>query len=215
MLEQITMQSRALYRVLFLIILIPLLFLAAVAVISVQTEHAIGTLTRDPMTVANLHPITGVVSNVGVLTWAVGAAVSLFTAVVLLRRGDERPFALFLLTAGLLTAWLLLDDFFLLHEIILPHYLGLTERPLFLIYGTLGLGWFFLFRNEIRQTDFLLLLSGVFFFGASILIDGFQENVQAVVGEWRILLEDGFKFIGIFGWCAYLVRCCARRLTTA
>lgn len=115
--------------------------------------------------------------------------------------------AQFLLYSGSLTTLLTLDDFFLLHDNLMPEYLGISGKLLGVGYGCLILLGTLRHHKSIRNTDYIVLLSALGFFGLSILVDSLQYLVEGVIGSWRVLLEDGFKLLGIAGWLGYYCRC--------
>jgi hypothetical protein len=200
MVAQIFSQDRKLVRFLFSLYFLPLLFLFAVVVASTQMGVSLAMFTRDPASVAQIHPFIGVVSNFGVMLWIFRHSL------------NETRFATFLLCSGLLTILLLLDDFFLLHEFIFPHYFGVSEKIVFLGYGGLMICWMVTFRKCILKTEYLILLIALGFFGLSLFIDVFQHRIQSFIGNSRILFEDGFKLLGIVGWLGYFLRCCLLQL---
>lgn len=111
----------------------------------------------------------------------------------------------FFLYFGFASAFLLLDDFFLIHE--QASSFGFSEKYFFLIYGLIIMGGLFIFRREILASDYLLLVIALGFLGASIGVDVIQSRIEGLIGEWRILFEDGFKFLGIVGWMGYFAHC--------
>ncbi|WP_347158137.1 hypothetical protein [Pontibacter chitinilyticus] len=110
----------------------------------------------------------------------------------------------FILCAGLLSALLLFDDFFLLHEAFIPRYLGIKEHVVLAAYPILILSFLGYFRTTILSSSYLVLLSSLGFLGLSILVD----VVAPYENELEYLIEEGFKFLGIAGWCYYFVRTC-------
>ena len=212
MVAQIFSQDRKLVRFLFSLYFLPLLFLFAVVVASSQMGVSLAMFTRDPATVAQIHPFVGVVSNFGVMLWTASATICLYNWTIFRHSLNEKRFATFLLCSGLLTLLLLFDDFFLLHEIIYPHYFGVSEKIVFLGYGGLMIFWMVTFKKCILKTEYLILLIALGFFGLSLFIDVFQHRIQSIIGNSRILFEDGFKLLGIVGWFGYFLRCCLLQL---
>lgn len=209
MLVKLIFQGRKLVRFLFLLYFLPLLLLCAVIFASLQLSIPIGMFTRDPAYIANFSPLIGVTSNIGVLLWSASATVCLFSWTILRHRLNKLWFATFLLSSGLITTLLLLDDFFMLHEYIFPHYLGINEKIVIVGYVGLILFWLITFKKCIFKTEYFILAIALGFFGMSLFIDVFQDYVQIVLGSWRILFEDGFKLLGIVGWLGYFIRCCS------
>jgi hypothetical protein len=216
--SQIISQARDLRLFLSALYCPALAILLSVAFASSQTGVSLALFTRDPSAVYTLdladaktdlliRPFIGVVSNVGVLLWTASATICLFGSAVLRHSLDKPRFSTFLLCAGLLTTLLTLDDFFLLHETVFPRILGLSETVLFVAYGGLVLGGVITFRKCILETEYLLLFISLGFFGLSLFVDALQKLIERTFGDWRILLEDGFKLLGIVGWLGYFSRC--------
>jgi hypothetical protein len=185
--------------------------LAAVAGSAWSSGTAPSLFTRDPAVLLNAHPLVGLVSNVGVMLWSATAAIALFTGLVLRARQYDRACWLFLLGAGLLTGWLLLDDLFLFHDWLFPEVLGVRSRFLFAAYILVTGGLFFRFRAVVRRTGYLVLAAAVVFFAVSIALDMVSD---AWYRRWDnlYLAEDGAKLFGITSWFAYFVTTCAAML---
>jgi hypothetical protein len=185
------------------------MLLVATGLASYNTNIPASHMTRDPAAVFEFHPLLGVVSNVGILFWAAGATACILGASVLRQVSDDAPKAQFFLYFGILTAVLLLDDFFLIHEWLAPQYLGLSESVFYGVYGLLLFGGLVHFRAVIRSTSYLPLAMALFFFGASILVD----LVWTSPSEWQPFFEDSLKFIGIASWAGYFLTESAAMLT--
>ena len=107
----------------------------------------------------------------------------------------------FLFFAGCLTTLLLLDDFLLWHEVVLPYLLGISEKVVYTVYVLLTLTYLIRFRDPIRNSGYgLLLLSGVFF-ASSVLLD-----LKLHSSDFKSLTEDGAKLLGIATWSAFHIR---------
>lgn len=182
-----------------------LLVLAAVAAVAWFADVAPGRFTMDPAVLAGAHPFLGAVSNLGVLVWTGGAAIALFAAQMLRRRAGQGERARFLLAAGLLTTWLMLDDLFMLHEWFFPDVLGVAQTLVLACYAALAGGFLLRFRGQIAQLDGLLLGLAIMFFGTSVLLDQLPEEWFRAWG-WLYLFEDGCKLLGIVSWSAYFAQ---------
>ncbi|GAA4440774.1 hypothetical protein GCM10023188_38460 [Pontibacter saemangeumensis] len=169
-----------------------------------QPYVEIGDLTRDAISVAEGRFYYGLVSNLGILLWCATAAICLFTA-VLLKDWKLTYHRNFLLSGGLLTIVLLMDDFFLLHEAAIPMLLGIGEKYVISMYPLLMVLFLACFINKILNTGYLVLLSALCFLGLSVLTDAFETKVAS---ETFYLLEEGFKFMGIVGWFYYFTSTC-------
>src|SRR6187399_2150439 len=150
---------------------VALLFLVAIAALS--PKITVASLTRDMAATAKVHPLTGVVSSAGILLWCATAAICLFSSNLLRQRGAHRA-AGFLLWSGLMTAGLLIDDFFMFHE-----YLARVHRGL------------------ILEADYRLLVTALVLFAGSMTLDLLNGG-----GYWN-LAEDGCKLLGIASWFGY------------
>lgn len=159
------------------------------------------SLMADATAVGELHPFTGAMSNLGVLLWWTAATVSLFAAAVVGRR-DETGASRFLLSAGLLSVCLAVDDLFLIHET-LDRGWGIPEEVVFAALGlAVGLH-LFVFRRLIRHTSYGLLIVALVMLGASVAMDTIFHPWVRPLGHWEFFLEDGAKWLGIVSWCAY------------
>ncbi|HYW07413.1 MAG TPA: hypothetical protein VE913_10675 [Longimicrobium sp.] len=189
-----------------------LVFAAAIFAVAIAGGAYFGvpitTLTRDPVAELQGAPYTGIVSNLGVLLWA-GAATLCFFAASLLRPGSEaRRFFLF---GGALTAALLVDDLFLLHEAVAPIYLGVPEKAVHLGNGLLTLGFLYACRGVIMRTEPLLVMMALGLFGLSVVVD----QLLPLSVSTALVVEDGAKLAGITVWLAYFARAARRALPGA
>jgi hypothetical protein len=161
-----------------------------------------GHLTRDPLAVLNAPPHVGLLSNVGVLLWAVSATACLFCAAVVGRRaGGTRRF---LLASGALTTVLLLDDLFMLHEAVLPGSFGIPEKVVFGFYAFATLSYLFTFRADLLAWRSAPFAAALGLFAVSVASDIVLPNSARAQ-----FAEDAFKLAGIASWCAYYLRTCA------
>ena len=170
------------------------IFLVAIA--AKYGHIPVSNLTRDMAAIANVHPLTGVVSNVGILLWCAAAAICLFSSSLLRQQGAHRE-AGFLLWAGLMTTGLLVDDFFMFHEYLAPVHFHLNEKVVHASYFCVTALYLWRHRRLILETDFRLLAAALVLFAGSTLIDVVDGQ-----GWWR-LAEDGCKLLGISSWFAY------------
>ena len=190
---------------------LPLLGLLLLPVISILTTRPIAEFTRDPSAVLKTSPLIGLVSNLGVLLWCASTVIALFSALVLRRSQTQPRTVLFLLSAGGFTMMLMLDDFFMGHEAL--SHRGVPEEAVFLVYGLLFVAGLWLFRPIILASEYSLLIATCILLGLSVIVDVFQSDVEQILGQWRILFEDGFKFLGITGWLAWITLFCVSLLS--
>lgn len=162
--------------------------------------------TRDPGASYDFHPITGIVSNIGILFWCSTAAICLFCSAMLYKNGNIKR-RKFLMFSGLLTLMLLLDDFFMLHEFIIPRYFHISEKVTYVIYMVLVLVYLYKFYELIKKTEYPFLLLALGFFALSVLSDVFLLQ-----RGWEYLAEDGFKLLGIASWSLFYMRTSFKQL---
>jgi len=177
-----------------------LLFLAAVPLAARLTGHPVSLFTRDVFSVAEVPVYTALLSNAGVLLWCATATMCLFAAGALV---ETMPARRFYLGFGALSLAFLADDFFMLHEWIVPKVLGLPEVAVSAAYALALAGLLAVTRREVARREPVLLGIAVAWFAASILLD-VVERVPAPA--WHYLAEEGCKFFGIVTWAVYFGR---------
>jgi hypothetical protein len=148
---------------------------------------------------------TGGVSIIGGVLWGAAGATWLLCAWVLWQRGGSRDVAP-LAIAGLFSMWLAVDEFFVLHEIVIPEKTHYPEPAVYMTYVGLTLLYLIVFRDFLYSTRWLLLLLALGFFLASTLMD--QSRVSGLV-----LLEEGLKLFGIVTWALYFASTASDLLT--
>ncbi len=178
--------------------------LIAVTLGSIRSGTPIHTLMRDPLAVAEFHPLTGLVSNLGVILWSTCAAVCLFAGAVVSRTGPRKVFA-FLLCSGLLTLLVLLDDLFQFHESLAVHYLGLDQRSVLAGYVILTFAYLVVFQRRIREFAWIHLLVALGLLATSVLIDETGWWIWTLQPWEGHFVEDSIKFLGIAAWMGYFV----------
>jgi hypothetical protein len=175
-----------------------ILLILGVAAAAYFLRIPVGKFTRDVAAIAEVHPLKGLLSNIGILLWDTTAAICFFSGVLLLAQKKHQE-ALFMLSSGGLTFILALDDMFLFHDDLAKRYLGLGEKGVYLFYGFLVVVYLVFFSFRLLKTDLSLLLAAFILFCCSILVD----EQKIVTGEWLYLVEDGLKMIGITSWFGY------------
>jgi hypothetical protein len=174
--------------------ILTLLFLVAVTAFSAHIP--LSSLTRDMASIAHVHPLIGVVSNIGILLWCATAVICLFSRSLLRQRGLHAE-GRFLLWAALMTLVLLVDDLFMIHEYIAPIHFHVNEKLVLISYALAAGAYLVSHRRLILSANYLLLAAAMGLFSASMLVDLLDGR-----GWWR-LGEDGFKILGIASWLGY------------
>lgn len=190
------------------------LLVAAVGIIGSTTKATIADLMRDPVQSLGAPFYMGFASNVGILFWCATAAVCFFASAVLRRSEGRSEWSCFFTFAGVLTAILLVDDFFLVHDEIVPNYLfprkgwlHLNEKVVLAVYALVAMRFFWSCRRTIlKKTDWLLLAVAMGFLALSVIAERSFTKAFIPTKELRTLAEDGFKLMGIMGWFHYFAR---------
>ena len=178
--------------------------LVAILVVSILFQVSMPAMTQDVTAIAKLHPLSGILSNLGMLLWCAAASTCFYTATIL-RGVKPRDTFGFLLSSGLLSAYLLFDDFFQIHEALAPHYLGLNEKVVYAALGIAVSAYLIAFRRIILRTNFGILLSALGFLASSVVIDAIPGPWLWRIGDWEYFFEDGAKWLCIASWCSYYV----------
>ena len=186
--------------------------LALATLVSVYRDVPIEFVLRDPLSTLHANPLTGVLSNLGVLVWCAAAAICFLTRTLLRQQEGTDEMRAFLFWSGLISSMLLLDDFFQFHDGLVPNYLGMSEDPIFLGYGLVTAWYLVRFRRVVLASEWGVLFTALAFFALSMLVDALQDRW---LSPWRILFEDGSKLLGIVSWSSYLIRTCVRAASPA
>lgn len=176
--------------------------LLILVVVHQLTKIPFANFTADPAATFNFNPFFGYVSNLGIIFWGMCVSVCFLSAAILNARRDQAKNAAFLMSFGALTAVLMLDDLFMIHESLGPNYLNISEKWFLIAYGLYASGCFYHFRAIIFNNSKKLLILAMAAFGSSIMIDQVSSNFY-MSGEY--LFEDGLKLIGISSWLCYFL----------
>ncbi|MGD1853268.1 MAG: hypothetical protein ACFB2W_03370 [Leptolyngbyaceae cyanobacterium] len=186
-----------------LLIFIPsILLILAVGLAKVLFQVPIYNLIGDVFSIADIHPLSGLLSNIGVLLWCATATICFFVAGVL-RQTKNSKVVHFLLASACLSTYLLIDDFFLFHEKLAPTYMGISQDMVLMLIMIAAVVYLFWFRRIILRTQYGLMLIAIGFLSLSVGADTVLKPWLLSLGEWKSLLEDGAKLIGITSWFSY------------
>lgn len=180
-----------------------LFLLILIFVISRKMNIPVANLTGDPASILNSPSYIGLLSNMGIVLWSFTCAICFFSSVVQnkFKRSEESSFFVFF---GFLTFILLIDDLFMVHDRIFPGYFKIGGELLYLVYFIYTIFIFIRFgKFIILRTEYLVLLIACVFFSLSILFDLFMNQSHSSI---NYLIEDGFKFLGIFTFFIFFSR---------
>lgn len=194
------------------LLLIYLPFLGLLIFTGLQTKAPIPTFTRDVFTIGRLPSYAGFVSNIGAFVWCSAFAVCWFSYLAL-RHHIAVIVRNFILCSGTLSLFLMLDDFFMLHERYYTAYFNITENVPYFVYGIIFLVYLFGFRKFIYQTRLGFFILTLLFFGLSGSLDFIESLLYDTAAndlppDFYFLIEDGCKLLGLVSWCAYLTSVC-------
>ncbi|MGV3524243.1 MAG: hypothetical protein ACO1RX_08465 [Candidatus Sericytochromatia bacterium] len=181
------------------------LSMALVARICEQARIPARFFVQDIFVLTHSPAYWGLLSNVGAFLWVSAVSIGGFGA-ALLQESQPRLAAL-LRSASWLSVLMLCDDFFTLHEEVLPALLGVPQALLIGVELLLWGVWFVWHRHSLRSDSYWphLLLCGVGF-GGSLLIDQVFHHTPRWGRMDHYFWEDGLKLLGIVAWVAFLAQ---------
>jgi hypothetical protein len=161
-------------------------------------------LYYDVQTIAQLREhccsaYDGAISTLGIMIWAATSALAFFCA-LLFSASRARPERNFAIHVGALSAWLAIDDAYLLHEIVLPS-VGIPQLLVLACIGFALIALLALHRSILAQAIWWLLAVSIVLFSISALVDIVFPGVRSTL----LVVEDGSKLIGVVAWCLFFV----------
>lgn len=200
----------------FLVVASQLALLTGIALLwkASGTERSVGILTRDLAAIAQVHPLTGALSQLGAMLWAAAAAVCGLAALQHFRAKSSRHVLGFFVFSSVLSLTLLIDDLFMVHDYFAQIYLGVPDQLVIGLMCVAVLAYLLMYRKLILSRRSLpVLMTVCALFGIMLTVDYFQADFAArgYSKDLRYLLEDGTKFLGICGWLIWLT-CCSLEL---
>ena len=185
-------------------------FLLLLLLFSRSQGISIAILMNDPFSTMNAPIYTGISSNIGIIFWFSAAAICLYSYMIIKNNIYDKSVKLFVLFTGILTLYLALDDFFMLHEIY-RDFLHVPEILTYIIYGILMVVYLLKFSNMILESEYsILLILAFIFMGSSIMFDTMQKISFIPKIPYRNFFEDGFKLIGIIYWFSFIICYCKK-----
>ena len=162
-------------------------------------------LTRDAAATLDGPWYTAALSNATVVMTSAGAAIAIFSATLLDRRGRGSVKG-FLLALGLLVGFIAADDLLMLHETVLPA-LGIRASLLFAVYALALLGILWFWREAVLgATDYVFLVLAGLALGVSAVVDSvFTDEGLLELPFSGELIEDPAKILGMVFMTFYLV----------
>jgi hypothetical protein len=181
-----------------------LIFLGTAVFIAKSNGIFFETISRDPLQILNGKPYVGIISNIGILFWCSTCAVLLYSCLISrIKKGPEN-ITNFLFFSALLSVLMLVDDLFLMHDVVFPDFLKIDERVFYLFYGLSVIAIFIRYYKIVMNTDYILLILSFLFLGLSAATD--EVRAMGFRMEHPYIIEDSFKFLGILAWFSYFSR---------
>lgn len=172
--------------------------LVTVVAVGVVVDDFGAHVFRDPAALPGITPLTGAMSAFGIMLWAAAAALAWFSASML--EGRDRSF---MIAMGSASAFLALDDQFMLHEGLPQESWELGQLVYVFVYGLAAIGIGFVWRDSFPGPYLGLLLVALGLFGLSMAADALAEFVEQPFGL-QTAVEDSLKFGGIAYWTAFI-----------
>lgn len=207
------MQRNATFNLFNLALLaVPTALIALVVVFSSIRGVPVRIFFSDTNAIGDLPFYTGIVSNMGIILWFSSAVIAWFST-SFARYDVHRSQYHYLNYFGLLSMVLFLDDMLMIHEQVPGILPFVSEKKIYAGYMLLAIYGLYRYRTVILKTPYITALMSLLFLLLSILVDLFQEQLEGEIGRFRIVLEDGFKFLGIVHWFGYCLASCHRVLS--
>lgn len=181
--------------------------MGAFAVLGRTVDVPYSVFTKEVVEQVGAPSYTGFLAHITWFLWAAAATAGLLTAILLWRLNARDRRVLFFLAASALTAVLLLDDFAMLHEQVMPR-LGIPEEALYAFYAACLVALLVWFRPQFAAGGALLAVAAGSFWALSLGADFVQEHV----GIHAHFIEDGAKMTGTALWAAFMLTSAGRTL---
>lgn len=187
-----------------LFVVYPLLAVIVVPVALVGASRGLrDELFHDPG--HELGVLWGAFSYFGILMWSAATTCCVVAWTFLTRTSRSHRLRSWFLASAFLSAALMVDDTFLIHELVLPEFVGIPERVVLLGYAG-WIGWYLIhFRRQLfTRPDSAVFAASLFLLGSSVAIDG----MISVIGSFPFsaTIENGPKLLGITAWLYFFFR---------
>jgi hypothetical protein len=186
--------------------------LALIAWASLTFGIPVFMFTRDMAVMANFHPFVAIASSLGAFMMCAAAACCLFATSAARATGQAMPWHV--TAAGLFSLYLMVDDFYELHDRMLPGYFGIPQ-PLIYVFiagAAVAITWRW-WRQYFAYRPWLLA-AALGFLGFSMGFDVVEGVFGRVFGVWQFFWEDGAKLVGISLWATYFIGLAQRTLSS-
>jgi len=145
----------------------------------------------------DMHALTtdvSFISDLGALLWCVAATVCFYTALIL-RNHQTKEVRQFLLYSALLTSYLLIDDFFRIHDLYFPKYFDMDEKVIYLVLAIAAFALVIKCWRTILETNYIVMLVGLGLLAISIISDGMIKPIETVTGILVMMFALSFTLL--------------------
>lgn len=185
-----------------IVVIVSGVFVCVAALLAEINGYTATLLVRDPAASFDFPPFVGMISNIGISIMVATAAICIFASTF-----HDAALAPLLRIAGIFTAFVAIDDLFMLHERrgmiagAVPDY---VIFPLYVVFGLWLMGRIF----HAGRTGHLptLVLAGALLVGSMVTDMTLPQNRATV------MIEDALKFMGFSVWALYWIGLARRAL---
>jgi len=145
----------------------------------------------------DMHALTtdgSFISDLGAILWCVAATVCFYTALIS-RNHQTKEVRQFLLYSATLTAYLLFDDFFRIHELYFPKYFDMDEKVIYLMLAIAAFALVIKCWRTILETNYIVMLVGLGLLAISIISDGMIKPIETVYGILVMIFALSFILV--------------------
>lgn len=170
---------------------------------------------RDPIATLKAPFYIGFLSNIGIILWALTVGVCFFTCFVV-ENGKEAEGVKFIFFSGIFSLILLLDDFFLIHEVVLPRHFHISQEFLLIGYLLYLILLIAKFNGFIMKTEYIYFILSLFLFFNSLVFDFLREfiELEGRLNSFGMVVEDGLKIFGVLTWLIFYSKACKKLIVS-
>jgi hypothetical protein len=184
-----------------LLVLYPLLAILIVPLTLAGTSVGLRfQLFRDPA--HELGVLFGIFAFFGNLMWAAATTCCALAWTFLARTSPSHPLRPWFLASAVLSGALMIDDTFVIHEVVLPEYVGIPEPLVYLGYA-IGVGLYLIRfgRVILNRADSAVFVVSMVLLGTSAVIDLIDRRFP-----FQDSTEEMAKLLGITAWLYFFFR---------
>jgi hypothetical protein len=156
------------------------------------TGNPVWYLTRDPAQIKEYSIYIGILANWCALLWIMTAVICFFSAAFLKQNNAEGSVVRLLFVSGVFSLVFGVDDLYMIHDHLLPKFLGIPEIFLYALYFFAFAIYLADFSSQILGYDYILFVAALSLFALSRIP---HQSVTAAI--------DILKYSGIIFWLAF------------